>query len=71
MINFIFRSFCGNSKINFSRKMCGFPPSFPRKRESIFTDKFPHSLRFFAKKIRENSKLSRKIRENSKINLLE
>ena len=58
MINFIFRSFCGNSKINFSRKMCGFPPSFPRKRESIFTDKFPHSPHFLQKKIRGNSKLN-------------
>ena len=48
--------------------MCGFPPSFPRKRESIFTDKFPHSPHFLQKKIRGNSKLSRKIRGNSKIN---
>ena len=26
------------------------PPSFPRKRESIFTDKSPHSRRFFVEK---------------------
>ena len=35
---------------DFRRQIPASPPSFPRKRESIFTDKSPHSPRFSQKK---------------------
>ena len=66
---YFFRSFCGNGKFYFRWNFAAFTSSFPRKRESIFTDKFPHSP-LFAKKMCGDSKLNFRVKfaENSKIN---